>query len=318
MVLAHYVISLRPDDPAWLRTLDDSVDGRAAPLFCLLLGVGATILAGRGASDVSLVRRGAALFLLGAALWPLVDRVYLILPHYGLLLACVPALRRLPTRALLPAAAGAFIAPSLLTATSVSTTLRTERQPDAYEDLLEVGDVLWHLGWRGGYPLAGWVGFALVGLWVARLPLRRRSTAWWLIGGGALVAVTQPLVDALARRAGPGRAAVFLDASAHSNHTAWYVLASATAVATVGLCLLAAPVLRPLAGLGRSALTAYVAHLGLGVWVVWPWLDDELPPLVSQVAVALVVVGTMAVLAQLWLRRFGRGPLEAVLRWVAP
>jgi uncharacterized membrane protein len=86
MVLAHYVGPLGATDPGWLRGLTRVADGRAAPLFCVLLGVSAGILAARGTPDHLFVARGLLLFALGLLIWPGVDWVYLILPHYGVLL----------------------------------------------------------------------------------------------------------------------------------------------------------------------------------------------------------------------------------------
>ncbi|MGH9285129.1 MAG: heparan-alpha-glucosaminide N-acetyltransferase domain-containing protein, partial [Acidimicrobiales bacterium] len=116
MLLAHFATPVRPGEPGWLQVLDNAADGRAAPLFCLLLGLGAGILARRGDRDPVLVKRGLVLFAIGTAVWPYADRVYLVLPHYGLLLAAVPLLRRLPAQALLAAAGAAFLAPSAIVA----------------------------------------------------------------------------------------------------------------------------------------------------------------------------------------------------------
>lgn len=323
MVFAHYVASNAPGGPRWLRTADDAFDGRAAPLFCLLLGLGAGLLAAGGAPGSTLVRRGAALFVLGALLWPVVDQVYIILPHYAVLLIAVPLLRRLATSALLPAAALAFALPSTVTASTDVAPLRSAAQPDRYGDVFDAVELGRHLFWTGGYPLVGWVGFALVGLWVARLPLRRRRTAWALLAGGSAIALAQPAVEALHRQAvdAGSRWAVFADTTPHSNQTAWYVLASGTAVAALAACLLlaaAAPsALRPWRDLGRFALSAYVAHLLLGVVLVWPW-QESMPALVWQAMLAVGVTALLAVAAGAWLRRFGRGPLEAVVRLVAP
>ena len=61
----------------------------------------------RGAAWHVLVRRGLLLAALGLVLWPHYPRVYLILPHYGVLLAALPLLVRLRTRVLLPLAEAA-------------------------------------------------------------------------------------------------------------------------------------------------------------------------------------------------------------------
>ena len=139
MLLAHFAFS-RPGsgDPGWLQALDHVADGRAAPLFCLLLGVGAGLLAARGTSDAAFARRGLVLLGLGLAVWPLVDRVYLILPHYGILLALFPLVRRLPTRWLLPAAGAAFLLPSLVVTTFGDLGLRAGGQPSTYAEVLDL------------------------------------------------------------------------------------------------------------------------------------------------------------------------------------
>ena len=312
MLLAHFARSRRPDDPGWLQALDNAADGRAAPLFCLLLGVGAGLLAARGTSDLAFIRRGLVLLGLGLLVWPLVEDVYLILPHYGLLLALFPLVRRMPTRWLLPAAGVAFLVPSLVVAVLGDLGLRSAGQPATYGELLDGPGLLTQLLWTGGYPLIGWAGFVLVGAWVVRQGLGERRVQWRLLVGGAAIAALQPVV-------GTGR--LFLDGTAHSNQTAWYVLASASAVAVLGACLLIAgrarPLVQPLVPLGQVALSAYLAHLLIGEVVVFPWLRTTQPPLAAQVVVAAAVFVAFAAAASAWLTVHRRGPVETVVRAVA-
>ncbi|HEX2048925.1 MAG TPA: DUF418 domain-containing protein [Acidimicrobiales bacterium] len=310
MLLAHFAASRRADDPGWLQAFDNAADGRAAPLFCVLLGVGAGLLAARGTSDVAFVRRGLVLFGVGLLAWPFVERVYLILPHYGLLLALFPLARRMPTRWLLPAAGLAFLVPSLVVATAGDVGLRTAGQPSTYAELFDLGEVVTQILWTGGYPVVGWVGFVLVGAWVVRRPLRERGTQLRLLVGATAVALTQPLVAA----AYETRGWPFLDSVAHSNQAAWYVLASATAVAVIAACLLLTRAVRPIVPLGQVALSAYLAHLLLGEALVFPWRATADPSLATQVAVALAVLVAFAVAASAWLARHRRGPVETVVR----
>jgi len=318
MLLAHFAASRRPSDPGWLQAIDNAADGRAAPLFCLLLGVGAGLLGARGASDGAFVRRGLVLFGLGLVLWPLADRVYLILPQYGLLLVLFPLVRRVPTRWLLPAAGVAFLIPSFITATMGDLGLRSAGQPSSYSDLLDGIGVVRQLLWTGGYPVIGWAGFVLVGAWVVRLPLGEARTRWTLLGGAGVVAATQPLLAAGYRALD---LVPFLDTEAHSNQTAWYVLAAATAVAVVAGCLLLAgasgAALRPVVPLGQMPLSAYLAHLFVGEVVVFPWLDSSAPSLALQMVVAAVVFAAFAVAARAWLSDHPRGPVETVVRALA-
>ncbi len=310
MLLAHFASSTRTTDPGWLQALDNAADGRAAPLFCLLLGVGAGLLAARGTSDAAFVRRGLVLFGLGLAVWPHVDRVFFILPHYGILLALFPLVRRMPTRWLLPAAGAAFLIPSAVVATFGDLGLRAGGQPSTYAEVIDLPAVLGGILWTGGYPILGWAGFVLVGAWVVRLPLRRAGTQWALLAGSLAVAATQPLVASAGDPA-------FLDSAAHSNQTAWYVLASATAVAVLAACLLLAGRVRVLVPLGQTALTAYLAHLLLGEALVFPWLEQAGPALATQMVVAAAVFVGLAVAASAWLARHRRGPVETLVRTLA-
>lgn len=307
MLLAHFASSTRSTDPGWLQALDNAADGRAAPLFCLLLGVGAGLLAARGTSDGAFVRRGLVLFGLGLAVWPHVDRVFLILPHYGILLALFPLVRRLPTRWLLPAAGAAFLLPSVVVAAVGDLGLRAGGQPSTYVEVLDLPGVLAGILWTGGYPIVGWAGFVLVGAWLVRLPLRRAGTQWALLSGSLAVAATQPLVD------GSG----FLDSAAHSNQTAWYVLASATAVAVVAACLLLGGRASVIVPLGQMALSAYLAHLFLGEALVFPWLELAEPALATQMVVATTVFAGSALAARAWRAGHRRGPVETVVRTLA-
>ena len=313
MLLAHFAASRNSGDPGWLQALDNAADGRAAPLFCLLLGVGAGLLAARGTSDPAFVRRGLVLFGVGLLAWPFVDRVYLILPHYGVLLALFPLVRRMPTRWLLPAAGVAFLVPSLVVATVGGAGLRSAGQPSTYAEVLDLGRVLTEILWTGGYPVVGWVGFVLVGAWVVRRPLAETATQVRLLLAAAAVAVTQPLVAAVYAATRWS----FLDSVAHSNQTAWYVLASATAVAVIAACLLVARLTRSIVPLGQVALSAYLAHLFLGEVLVFPWRATADPSLATQVAVALAVFAGFAVAASAWLARHRRGPVETVVRALA-
>jgi uncharacterized membrane protein YeiB len=326
MLLAHYVWAHRPGEPGWLLALDAAADGRAAPLFCVLLGLGAALLVAGGAPDAVLLRRGVALLALGLLVWPFVGRVYLILPQYGVLLAAVPLLRRLSSRALLAVAGLAFVVPSVIAALMHGHRLRAGVQPTSYGELLDVAALGRVLLWTGAYPAVGWVGFIAVGLWLGRQRLGDRTVQLRLLAGGIAVALMQPLAAAVHTGLGgtddlaaAGGLATVFDGRAHSNRAAWYVLGTATALAVIGLCLLIAShrfVLRPLVCLGQLALTAYLAHLLLGRLVVWNWNDDTLPSVPVQLVVTVLVLAAFALLATLWRARFRRGPVEGLLRAV--
>ena len=68
-----------------------------------------------------------------------------------------------------------------------------------------------------------------------------------------------------------------------------------------------------LVDVGRLALTAYVAHVVLGVIpaVVAGWTDSG--DLTTAFTAAASFAALVAVFARLWLRRFANGPFEVLL-----
>jgi uncharacterized membrane protein YeiB len=325
MLMAHYVATVRPGEPSALRTISGLAHGRAAPLFCIVLGVGAGLLARRGTGDATFVRRAVVMMVLGLVLWPQAGAVLLILPHYAVLLALVPLLRRLPRSTLLPVAIVAFAVPSTVVAAFGAHGLRGSAGAASYHDLRDVGGMAGKLLWTGGYPLVGWIGFFAIGMWIAGLSLTSARVRWALVVGGLAVAVLQPLASWGIRASGGDRRdglGVFLDHGAHSNHLAWYVLSTGTAMVAIGLALFVdgrrrRGWARPLVSLGQLTLSAYLAHLAVGRAWVWPWLHGDRPPLATQMAVVGLVFVGFALVATVWRLVFRQGPAEVVFRWVA-
>ncbi len=327
MLLAHFAYS-RPGDPVALAEIDNAANSLSGPLFCVVLGVGAALLSDRGAPSRLFVKRGLALLVVGIACWPFADHALLILPHLGLLLAAAGFLRRVGDRWLLPLALLAFLAPSAVTAVLDDHNLHLARQPWRYAELFNVPHVVGNVLWSGGYPLVGWIGFLLVGLWLGHRSLDDVRTLRRLAVGGIAVSISQPVFDR-AFRALDGRAhdpdagglAAFLDTSAHSNRTAWYLLASSTVVAVTAVCLLVTrhrhAALRPLVSLGQMALSAYLTHILLLNYLIWDWRIRSDPSLALQFLLAAATFLAFAIIATAYRGLSRRGPLEAVLRTIS-
>lgn len=294
---------------------EEFYDGRSSILFATVAGVSLGLLTGaadpppagaRGIPRVVVLVRACVLIVLGVLLTAVVrPPIAVILDFYGfgfvLLLGVL-----FSSRALLLFLAGvvALIGPPIVTAMTAGRSL---------EDVPAPVQVFANWLFFGPYPVAVWLAFLLIGLVLARSDLHRRRTALGALIGGVVAA----LVGYRSALVIPGT-----DISAHSGTTAEMVGSGGVAVAIVGaLSLLdsasgggvpVARVLRtvlgPFAAAGAMALTLYVAQaIVLAVvqqtdpnpqrWQVPAWLF-------------LVLAGGALVIAPVWQRFVGKGPLE--------
>lgn len=321
---------------------DELASGRSAALFAVLAGVGLALAYGR---RPSLPRAGAAVLLraaligaVGLVLGMLESGVAVILAYYAVFFVlALPWLRAGP-RTL--AAAAAVVA---LGMPFVSFAVRDELPPrgsasPVLADLAEPGRLLGELLLTGYYPAAIWLAYLLIGLAVGRFALQRTATALRLAAAGAVLAVAAAGVSALLLgplggyaqlvdvvRTGDGSTAPqVVDAARFGNvptTSPWWLATDAphtstpldmvattgTALFVLGLALLVrgrvATLLTPLWAAGSMPLSLYTAHVAfLGLTET----DDPEPYYLAQVAVVLIV-------ATVWRRYVGRGPLEQVL-----
>jgi hypothetical protein len=191
-----------------------------------------------------------------------------------------------------------------------------------------------------------WAGFYLAGMALASLPWLRRP--WWLVLGGlgaglathlvgliSGVLAGHPVTSSLGVGSTPATTTVELArydsqarllavppswlgqlaAEGHRSSVTGQLSCLAFAVTTIALCVALGAWWRnraatPLLALGRCALSAYVLHV---LFLGRRWLPGD-PP--AALFAALALVGGLAVLCQLWLLVFRRGPLELVVRIV--
>ena len=298
------------------------VDGRSAILFATVAGASLGLITGgatptargsRAPLRVAVLVRGSALVLLGLALTTFLQPpIAVILDYYGfaflLLLAPLFASRLVLAAS---AAVVAIAAPALV-------ALLADALP--FEQLAPAPQVVGRWLVYGAYPMLVWVAYLLAGLVLARSDLRARSTAALALVGGALAAALGYTAAALV----PG-----LTAAAHSNSSLEVIASGGVAVAIIGaLSLLDSAtgegervarvvrtVLSPVAAAaGSLALTLYVAHAVVLTVVREATMRDGLWTMPGWVLPTLVV-GSL-VLATLWRRLVGTGPLEAGLRAV--
>ena len=186
-------------DEAGALTVVGHLQGRASALFAVLAGISIilstrTVLRVPGArawsaAAAGLVVRGALIAVIGLFLGELPSGIAIILVNYGALFILAPLFLRFPTW-LLGATAWAWF----LLAPLVSHAVRTGRVGDT--DLvmpaftsLAAPDMWIGLVLTGYYPLLQWLGYIVLGMWLARLDWSDVQSRIALLLGGIAAAV---------------------------------------------------------------------------------------------------------------------------------
>ena len=319
-------------------TWSDLVNGRSSILFAVLAGVSIALMTGRSALPdrerlpylrLSLIGRGAVIFVIGLALEMLNTPIAVILTLYGLIyVAVIPFLRWRPWQLLTAAAVLALIGPALLAFLGAVAL---------HPFGAGIGFVLY-----GSYPITVWMALVLGGMALGRLHVERIRTAVAALAVGILLAAVGYGLGA----AGAALGAVPSESSGsesisvpsgwegypealaqsdplqtvlsavfavepHSGGTAEVLGSGGFALAVVALCLLLSRPLRwpllPLGALGSMPLTAYSVHVVSIVLLVGPGGFFTSNAFWGVTALGLLLATT------LWSMFFGRGPLERLV-----
>lgn len=307
----------------WFNRLWTVPFGRASILFVVLAGLGMSLFFTSKRRHVrrwQVVAWRAGIFAVGGlALQILTPAPSVILPTYGVLFVGALLWRRLPDMALAALAlVMLFVGPVLVQAHQIPNQHRM-RMPT----LGDSPEVLLHaLFLSGAYPLLVWVVPFLAGMWLGRQNLRDRNVQQRLIVVGGTAAVlafsaAQGFAAALGAEADSGWTRL-LTGAAHGQMPLWLVSSVGSATFIIGVLLWAWPRISgwalPLAHVGQLAFTLYVAHFLL-IAAIGGRIESRLVGV--PVTLGLIIVFTAA--ATLWVRRWGVGPLERVLRatWLA-
>jgi uncharacterized membrane protein YeiB len=302
----------------WLDRLWTIPFGRASILFVVLAGVGMSMFftsRSRDARRWPVLAWRALIFVVGGlSLQLLTPAVSVILPTYGAMFLGALLWRRLPDRLLLALAGVMLVVGPALFQAHQNPIQHENRMPTLTDSL---GPLLHSLVLSGPYPLVVWVVPFLVGMWIGRQDLRdaavhRRMLVW---GGAAAVigfGISQTSEAFLGTQADAGWTRL-LTGAAHGQMPLWLVSSVGSAAFVIGALMLFWPKVprwfHPLTAVGELAFTLYVLHF-FAIAAMGGRIDDRL----LGVAVTVALLGIFTAAATFWVRRYGSGPLERLLR----
>lgn len=348
-MVAVHIYPLVADDggPAWAWSL---FAGRSAALFALLAGVGLAFSSGgsrppadgwvRSAAAAGVAARAVVVGLLGLLVGSFVADPYLILPYYGVMfLLAVPVLFSPPRVLVFLAVVCALVVPFVVQALRSVLPFPFVENPSLLDGVTDPWRLLTSLVLTGIYPALPWMAYLCTGLLVGRCDLRDPRVARRLLAWGVGLAVLPRLVSRLlldvlggydALLETPGMSPADVDdvvgwgpdpvlptatdwwlaiPAAHSTTPVDLVHTTGSALAVLGAALLVERsrlgrrLLAPLAAAGSLTLTVYTGQV---VLTATGWGADH------PDALFLAQVAALLVLATLWRRYRGQGPLERV------
>jgi uncharacterized membrane protein YeiB len=335
MVLENFKVLMlgQRQDPHALVWLAGLTDGRSAPLFVLLAGVGISLFSAPAratpAPDASAALWGVRKVLLLRSLFFLALGNLFILVWYMDILHFYAVYIALAALLFLGASG-----PRLLVSAALVTVAATVELVWRREAFFESVDYYTPLGvlrdtfLDGIHPVLPWLAFVLVGMWLGRLDLASRSKRRDLLRWALVVAVgTEILSLALDHGAFTYGLEVLppwfphLWATRLSPPGPLYVVsASATSVAAVAACLVlterfeASRIVRALAAAGQLSLTLYIAHAIVGAGLLWAIGSLEDHSVWFLLAYWSGYTALSVVFASWYRRRFRLGPLEWLMR----
>jgi len=339
MILTNYrlVMSWGDTSPAWLSYPLVLMEGRGAVLFVILAGMGMSLLSARGrmqnlpeiveADRRTLLKRALFLFVVGfiyTPLWP-AD----ILHFYGLYIAFGSCFIAASNRSLL-SAAGAVLAAFCLLYTGLDYGAGWNFETQEYLDFWSPAGLVRHLFFNGYHPFFPWAAFLLFGMWLGRSNLSDPENRKRLLTGGAIALILAETVSALAVSLLPGPSTgplwdwlhYFLLTKAMPPGPLFVISTLGSGTVVIVLCVIVSQrfrdsgAIRSLAATGGLTLTNYVSHVvvGMGIMEGLGYLYEQ--PLWFAVVWAMVFIIISVSFSLWWGSRFGRGPLERLMRRV--
>lgn len=339
MIIVNYVATMHLDyssagEPAWLSWLPGLIEGRAAPLFITLAGIGVALMTRKAfetgdATSMRLrrrtiLKRSLFLFVVGflhSLVWD-ADIVH----FYAFYMTAGVLLLSASRRALLLAAAISTLAFPML-----YVFFDYENGWDfstlTYVDLWSLEGSVRHIFYNGFHPVFPWVAFLFIGIWLGRGalfdPKSRRRILASALATVVIAQVGTAMIEQMPLSVQDhdiGLLSTLFLIEVLPPTPLYVVSAAASAIAVIVLCLMLSEKvgsrvwLRLLNRTGQMSLTIYVAHIVIGLGAL-----ESLGMLYGQtlafaLGYSLFFIVLSVVFANLWRLKWQHGPLEWLMR----
>lgn len=309
-----------------LSLFTGALEGRAAATFVVLagIGLGLTVSFGGAQNSISTTIKRALFLLIIGLLNTLIFSADIL--HYYAFYFLLGAFLLPFSNRLLAAFIVAINVVFVALLFSLDFDLGWNWQTLVYADFWTPTGFTRNLFFNGWHPVFPWLSFLLAGMIFSRLELSKRATqmkmVWYGLGG--LISVELVSRGFIAAIGQGDKELIAILGTGPVPPMPLYILAGiSAAMVAIGLCLRfansleKARVLKYLLPAGRQTLTLYFAHIfiGMGALEAFGMMGGQ--TLETAVFAAILFCAAAGIYAYLWAKVFKRGPVEAVMRWVA-
>ena len=334
------VSALGMSNPRYHNLLMGSIDGRSAPLFVILAGMGLSLmtLKAKKSGDPLLIRETRLTILKRGAFLTVFGYLFIliwqadILHYFGVYFAVGALLFTINDRRLLIAMIG-FALGFVILIFIFNYDAGWDWETLTYLDLWTFSGFFRNLFFNGFHPIFPWTAFFLFGMWLARRDFndpkfRGRLLFWGAVTFVTTEAISWGLVRFMLYLSGtvlpikPEDIPYFFGTEFIPPMPFYLLSACGTAAIVIALSLFAmerpraSTLLRPLIAVGRMSLTIYVAHILVGMVILDAINRLEGVGLVYALVYAVVVFLLSVIFALFMEKSFSRGPLEGLMRWM--
>ncbi len=319
-----------------LERFAQSFQGRASALFVVLAGVGLSLMTRRAREQGGdalrvarrrIIKRALFFFVVGVAFLPLWSGD--ILHYYGVffLVGAVLFAARDATLWAVAAVAPIVFVVMLTTLDYNAGWVWSELR---YEGLWTAEGFVRNTFFNGFHPVVPWIAFFAVGIWLGRRTMNStfiRYLAFIGIAGMMLVDLWQEygIAQLLThyQEGSESDLAVAIGTTSMPPVPMYILKGSFGAVGVIGISMilierLGEKALAPLIATGQLAFTHYIGHVVIGLGALEALGKLENGTIEIALTGALAYSAAAVVFSTVWRRHYDRGPLEWVLRKIAP
>jgi uncharacterized membrane protein YeiB len=336
MIIVNFKIVFGNEGSSFFQNFGHLFEGRASATFVVLAGIGLALMTNRTVQSndkielkkarITIVKRATFLFVIGLAYTPL--WIADILHFYGIYMFITLLFITMRKHwALITSILLIVIYPLIMLIINYDTAW--DFNTFEYANLWTLTGFIRNLFYNGFHPVFPWVSFMLIGLWFGKHDLSDnrflKKTAIASISVFILTLIVSRVLIAFLSEGNPTivtELEEILGTSPMPPLPIYMISGSSFALFIISMSVLIAEkfknnvIILTLTKTGKLALTFYVAHVVVGMGIMFLFIPEKIGNLSIEFSIIYSLIFGLAciIFANIWLKYKQIGPLEWVIR----